>query len=147
MMEQEGVVFITLNNATATTSGNGYEMAVLTAAAAVNSSSSSILFWYRYSSALASGALIAAYGLVFIAGLIGNVFVIIAVVRSGGHTSTMMTLSRHCNTNIFFANLAVADLLVIIACLPFTLISNLIYRKSIQVYSILRKYSFLTQSL
>lgn len=96
-----------------------------------DSSTNNNLFWYRYNSALACGALIAAYGLVFIAGLIGNVFVIIAVVRSGGGGGGM---SRHCTTNIFFANLAVADLLVIIACLPFTLISNLIYRKSFIIY-------------
>ena len=97
-----------------------------------DSSTNNNLFWYRYNSALASGALIAAYALVFIAGLIGNVFVIIAVVRSGGGGGGRM--SRHCTTNIFFANLAVADLLVIIACLPFTLISNLIYRKSFIIY-------------
>ena len=62
------------------------------------------------------------YGLVFIVGLIGNVLVLVAVF-SGGRSM------RHSVTNIFLANLAVADLLVIIACLPFTLISNLIYRK------------------
>ena len=77
--------------------------------------------WYRYD--LVTGtSLVVAYSLVFIAGLVGNVLVLVAVF-SGGRSM------RHSVTNIFLANLAVADLLVIIACLPFTLISNLIYRK------------------
>ena len=93
-------------------------------------STTNLFYWYRYDSALASGALIAAYALVFIAGLIGNVLVIIAVLRTESRTSsTTAAMMRHCTANIFFAYLAFADLLVIIACLPFTLISNLIYRK------------------
>ena len=74
--------------------------------------------WYRYNLS-ASVALAIAYGLVFIVGLIGNLLVIIAVFSD----------RQHSVTNIFLANLAVADLLVIIACLPFTLVTNLIYRK------------------
>ena len=81
------------------------------------------LLWYRYDLAVGT-ALAIAYGLVFIVGLIGNVLVIIAVYSGFGGRSI-----RHSVTNVLLANLAVADLLVIIACLPFTLISNLIYRK------------------
>ena len=77
--------------------------------------------WYRHNLYIAA-VLTTAYGLVFIAGLIGNVLVIFAVFRGG---RSMMRVS-----NIFLANLAIADLLVIIACLPFTLVSNIIYRKS-----------------
>lgn len=81
------------------------------------------LLWYRYD--LLVGTLLAiAYGLVFIAGLVGNVLVLIAV-----FTGDARAMRHHSVTNIFLANLAVADLLVIIVCLPFTLISNIIYRK------------------
>lgn len=79
------------------------------------------LLWYRYD-LMVGTALAIAYGLVFIAGLIKNVLVLAAVL-SGGRSM------RHSITNIFLANLAVDDILVIIACLPFTLISNIIYRK------------------
>ena len=82
-----------------------------------------LLLWYRYDLAFGT-ALAIAYGLVFIVGLIGNVLVIIAVYSGFGGRSM-----RHSVTNVLLANLAVADLLVIIACLPFTLISNIIYRK------------------
>lgn len=36
---------------------------------------------------------------------------------------------RRSVTNVFLVNLAIADLLVVIACLPFTLVAHLIYRK------------------
>jgi hypothetical protein len=81
------------------------------------------VLWYRYD-LLTGTAFAIAYGLVFIVGLIGNVIVLIAVYSGGGRSM------RHSVTNIFLVNLAIADLLVIIACLPFTLVSNLIYRKS-----------------
>ncbi|XP_042873443.1 neuropeptide SIFamide receptor-like [Penaeus japonicus] len=58
------------------------------------------------------------YGLVFVLGLIGNCFVIAVVFR----TPRMRTV-----TNFFIANLAVADVLVIVFCLPATLISNIYY--------------------
>lgn len=48
-----------------------------------------------------------AYGLVFVIGLVGNVLVIVAVVRGGRRM-------RHSVSNIFLANLAVADLIVIL---------------------------------
>ena len=72
----------------------------------------------------AIAAIAIAYGLVFIAGLVGNVLVLIAV-----FTGDARAMRHHSVTNIFLANLAVADLLVIIVYLPFTLISNIIYRK------------------
>lgn len=36
---------------------------------------------------------------------------------------------RNCVTNLFLVNLAFADLLVVLACLPFTLVAHLIYRE------------------
>ena len=80
--------------------------------------------WYRHNE-FTSTALVLAYGLVFIIGLIGNILVIITVARGG------RLVCHHSVTDIFLANLAVADLLVIIACLPFTLVSHLINRKYI----------------
>ncbi|XP_046455888.1 neuropeptide FF receptor 1-like [Daphnia pulex] len=77
--------------------------------------------WYRYN-VWVSGALCTAYGLVFCAGLIGNLLVAVVVLRG---SRTM----RRCVTNLFLVNLAFADLLVVLACLPFTLVAHLIYRK------------------
>lgn len=57
-----------------------------------------------------------AYGLVFIVGIVGNSFVVAVVFRS----PRMRT-----PTNFFIANLAVADLLVVLFCLPATLIANI----------------------
>jgi hypothetical protein len=53
--------------------------------------------------------LIACHGLVFVAGLVGNVLVCAAVVRNPG----MRTV-----TNYFIVNLAVADFMVLVFCLP-----------------------------
>ena len=86
----------------------------------INNDENFKLSWYRHN-VYASAALSIAYGLVFIAGLVGNILVIIAVF-SGGRSM------RYSVINIFLANLAVADLLVIIACLPFTLVTHLITR-------------------
>lgn len=61
-----------------------------------------------------------AYLLVFAVGLVGNFFVIAVVFRS----PRMRTV-----TNFFIVNLAVADILVIIFCLPATLMSNIFVRK------------------
>ncbi|XP_061385399.1 neuropeptide SIFamide receptor-like [Danaus plexippus] len=57
-----------------------------------------------------------AYLLVFVVGLVGNCFVIAVVYRS----PRMRTV-----TNFFIVNLAVADILVIVFCLPATLMSNI----------------------
>ena len=80
--------------------------------------------WYRYNHYI-STALCVAYGLVFCIGLVGNSLVPFAVLRTKN--------LRRCVTNIFLVNLAVADLLVILACVPFTLVAHLIYRKSLDL--------------
>ena len=61
-----------------------------------------------------------AYVVVFIVGLVGNSFVIAVVLRA----PRMRTV-----TNFFIVNLAVADILVIVFCLPATLMSNIFVRK------------------
>uniref|UniRef100_A0A336MZM8 CSON009136 protein n=1 Tax=Culicoides sonorensis TaxID=179676 RepID=A0A336MZM8_CULSO len=65
---------------------------------------------------LGSALLSVAYGLICIVGVCGNVAVVVVVARSPTMRSP---------TNLFIANLAVADILVNILCLPFTLIGNL----------------------
>lgn len=57
--------------------------------------------------------LIASHSIVFVIGLIGNALVCIAVYRN----HTMRTV-----TNYFIVNLAVADFLVLLLCLPFTVL-------------------------
>lgn len=61
-----------------------------------------------------------AYIMVFFVGLIGNFFVISVVFR----VPRMRT-----PTNLFIANLAIADVLVIVFCVPATLMSNLFVRE------------------
>ena len=75
--------------------------------------------WFRHSSGV-SIILCMAYTLVFILGIVGNCFVVAVVVR----TPRMRTV-----TNFFIVNLAFADIMVLVFCLPSTLISNLIIRK------------------
>jgi hypothetical protein len=58
-----------------------------------------------------------AYALVFAVGVVGNCFVVGVVYRSPRMRSP---------TNLFIANLACADLLVNVLCLPFTLVGNII---------------------
>ena len=74
---------------------------------------------YRYS---LSAALVycVAYLIVFAVGLVGNCFVIAVVYRS----PRMRTV-----TNYFIVNLAVADILVIVFCLPATLMSSIFVRE------------------
>lgn len=57
-----------------------------------------------------------AYCIISVVGIVGNLAVFAVVTRS----PQMRTL-----TNQFIANLAVADLLVNILCVPFTLVANL----------------------
>lgn len=76
------------------------------------------LLW-RYSPSV-SAVYCIAYTLVFILGIIGNSFVVAVVVRS----PRMRTV-----TNYFIVNLALADILVLLFCLPATLLSNLFTRK------------------
>ncbi|XP_018326607.1 neuropeptide SIFamide receptor-like [Agrilus planipennis] len=71
--------------------------------------------FYRHS-AVMTVVYCVAYLLVFAIGLVGNFFVIAVVFRS----PRMRTV-----TNFFIVNLAVADILVIIFCLPATLMSNI----------------------
>lgn len=61
-----------------------------------------------------------AYLIVFIVGLIGNSFVIAVVFRA----PRMRTV-----TNFFIVNLALADILVIVFCVPPTLMSSIFVRK------------------
>ncbi|GBP62316.1 Neuropeptide SIFamide receptor [Eumeta japonica] len=70
---------------------------------------------YRHSGAM-TALFCVAYLLVFLVGLVGNCFVIAVVCRS----PRMRTV-----TNFFIVNLAVADILVIVFCLPATLMSNI----------------------
>lgn len=77
--------------------------------------------FYRHSLTL-TAVYCVAYIFVFIVGLVGNSFVIAVVLRS----PRMRTV-----TNFFIVNLAVADILVIVFCLPATLMGNLFVRKYI----------------
>ncbi|XP_074597722.1 neuropeptide SIFamide receptor-like [Brevipalpus obovatus] len=71
--------------------------------------------WLRHSPLISSFYCLA-YTLVFILGIVGNSFVVAVVFRS----PRMRTV-----TNYFIVNLALADILVLLFCLPFTLIGNL----------------------
>ncbi|GIY28344.1 neuropeptide SIFamide receptor [Caerostris darwini] len=69
---------------------------------------------------LVTAIFVIGYIMVFILGIIGNVFVIGVVLRMKRMRSV---------TNYYLANLALADLLVIIFCIPATLVGNLFERK------------------
>uniref|UniRef100_T1JEB7 G-protein coupled receptors family 1 profile domain-containing protein n=1 Tax=Strigamia maritima TaxID=126957 RepID=T1JEB7_STRMM len=69
----------------------------------------------RYSLAL-TAIFCFAYALVFVMGMIGNGVVLLVIVRNP-HMKTV--------TNCFIGNLAVADTLVILFCLPATLVGNI----------------------
>lgn len=60
------------------------------------------------------------YFVIFVLGIFGNCFVVAVVARS----PRMRTV-----TNYFIVNLALADILVIIFCLPATLVSSIFTRK------------------
>lgn len=75
--------------------------------------------FYRHSISMTAVYCIA-YMLVFVIGLIGNSFVIAVVYRS----PRMRTV-----TNFFIVNLAIADVLVIVFCLPATLVGNILVRE------------------
>lgn len=57
-----------------------------------------------------------AYSLVFLCALFGNLMVVLVVYRNA---------SMHNATNYFIVNLAIADILVAIFCVPITLLDNL----------------------
>lgn len=63
--------------------------------------------------------LIVLYSVIFLLGLFGNIFVIVAIVKF----KSLRTL-----TNYFLLNLTIGDILVILVCIPVTLGSNL-YKK------------------
>uniref|UniRef100_A0A182XKE7 G-protein coupled receptors family 1 profile domain-containing protein n=1 Tax=Anopheles quadriannulatus TaxID=34691 RepID=A0A182XKE7_ANOQN len=76
--------------------------------------------FYRHSYTM-TAVYCVAYFIVFIVGLVGNSFVIAVVFRA----PRMRTV-----TNFFIVNLAVADVLVIVFCLPATLMSNIFVPQS-----------------
>lgn len=80
--------------------------------------------FYRHTMAM-TAVYCVAYLLVFALGLVGNFFVIAVVFRS----PRMRTV-----TNFFIVNLAVADILVIVFCLPATLMSNIFVRKYCRIF-------------
>lgn len=57
-----------------------------------------------------------AYGIVFLFALLGNTIVVILIIR---------TRRLHTLTNFFIVNLAIADILVAVFCVPITLLDNL----------------------
>lgn len=78
--------------------------------------------YFRHSM-LTSVILTIAYTIVFIIGIVGNSFVVAIVCKS----PRMRTV-----TNYFIVNLAFADILVLLFCLPATLVGNLFIRKYTQ---------------
>ncbi|KAL0275270.1 UNVERIFIED_CONTAM: hypothetical protein PYX00_003177 [Menopon gallinae] len=78
-------------------------------------------YLYRHSPAL-TAVYCVAYFLVFVIGLIGNCLVVAVVLRA----PRMRTV-----TNLFIVNLAIADILVIVLCIPATLLSNIFVREYI----------------
>lgn len=58
-----------------------------------------------------------AYAAVFLVGFVGNTSVVLVVYKN--------VRMRSSPTNIFIVNLAVADLLVIVVCVPFTLVGSI----------------------
>lgn len=90
-------------------------------------------------------ALCIAYLVVFFLGLVGNLSVlwVIFILRRNSRQSMFATCNKVFNGLI--GNLALADLLVIIFCLPATLISNIFTRKFKQTF--LSFFSFLCFNL
>lgn len=75
--------------------------------------------WYRHSPAM-TAVFCFAYTMVFLVGLVGNLLVVSVVYRSPRMRNV---------TNYFIVNLAVADILVLVFCLPATLLSNIYVRE------------------
>lgn len=75
--------------------------------------------WYRHSPAM-TAVYCFAYTMVFLVGLVGNLLVVSVVWRSPRMRNV---------TNYFIVNLAVADILVLVFCLPATLLSNIYVRE------------------
>jgi len=68
-----------------------------------------------------------AFGLVFLFALIGNIVVVVLVTR---------TRRLHTLTNFFIVNLALADMLVAVFCVPITLLDNLFNGKWMTIDSL-----------
>lgn len=79
--------------------------------------------WYRHSPAM-TAIYCFGYTLVFLVGLVGNLLVVSVVCRSPRMRNV---------TNYFIVNLAVADILVLVFCLPATLLSNIYVRESTDI--------------
>lgn len=73
--------------------------------------------YWRYSAPV-SVAWTVIYFIVLIWGVVGNSIVASVIIRT-----------KKCATDYFLLNLVVADLFVLLFCLPVTLVSNLIVRK------------------
>lgn len=69
-----------------------------------------------------------AYTIIMIVAIVGNLMVIAVVVRNK---------SMHTVINYFIVNLAIADIMVALICLPMTLLSNLYHGNYIRSYYIL----------
>lgn len=65
-------------------------------------------------------AFVMAYTMVFVPGVVANSSVIVVVIFNPKIRSVK---------NLLVANLAIADLLVVVCCIPATLISNILQRK------------------
>lgn len=76
-------------------------------------------YLYRHSPILTTVYCVA-YFLVFVIGLVGNCLVVAVVFRA----PRMRTV-----TNLFIVNLAIADILVVVLCIPATLLSNIFVRE------------------
>ncbi|VVC30273.1 G protein-coupled receptor, rhodopsin-like,GPCR, rhodopsin-like, 7TM [Cinara cedri] len=76
--------------------------------------------WYRHSPAMTAFYCFG-YTLVFLVGMVGNLLVVSVVCRSPRMRNV---------TNFFIVNLAMADILVLVFCLPATLLSNIYVRES-----------------
>lgn len=79
--------------------------------------------WYRHSPAM-TAVYCFAYTMVFLVGLVGNLLVVSVVCRSPRMRNV---------TNYFIVNLAVADILVLVFCLPATLLSNIYVRECLSL--------------
>jgi len=91
---------------------------------------------YRYP-AWSIVALIVSYLLVFVVGIVGNASVVIVILKNPQISKTA--------TNLYVANLAVADFLVVTVCLLPTLISNIYVRKSPYFCILCNFKNFITQ--
>lgn len=74
-----------------------------------------------------------AYSLVFVVGLVGNLLVVLVVLRNPCMKSV---------TNYFLVNLAMADILVCLFCVPINLLSNLFAGRSLTLLRYFFSFSF-----